>query len=156
MRRSGPAAHKPLNVLVRKWRVVFPGTLGRINHDRTLATAAGTVFYGLLAIFPAVTAIVSCYGLFADPSTISDNLQSLAVMLPAGSFAVVDDEIGRVLAKGHSSLGITFVFGLLFAIWSANSGMKAVLDALNIAYEIEERRGVIRLNLVRLDSHSAP
>ena len=129
---------------------MFLGTLGRINRDRTLATAAGTVFYGLLAIFPAVTAIVSCYGLFADPSTISDNLQSLAVMLPAGSFAVVDDEIGRVLAKGHSSLGITFVFGLLFAICSANSGMKAVLDALNVAYEIEERRGVIRLNLVSL------
>jgi membrane protein len=150
VRRPRLASHKPLDVVLRKWKVVFPATLGRINHDRTLATAAGTVFYGLLAIFPAVTAIVSCYGLFADPSTISDNLQSLAVMLPAGSFAIVHDEIGRVLAKGHSGLGITFVFGLLFAIWSANSGMKAVIDALNVAYEIEERRGIIRLNLVSL------
>jgi len=57
--------------------------------------------YGLLAIFPAITALVSSYGLFADPSTISDNLQSLALMLPGDSFTIVQDEIGRVLDKGE-------------------------------------------------------
>lgn len=108
------------------------------------------VFYGLLAIFPAITALVSSYGLFADPSTISDNLHSLALLLPGDSFTIVQDEIARVVAKANASLSLAFGFGLLLAIWSANAGVKAVLDALNVAYEVEEKRGLIHLNLVSL------
>jgi membrane protein len=104
----------------------------------------------LLAIFPAITALVSSYGLLADPSTISDNLQSLASMLPDGSFSIVQDEIARVVAKQNFSLSLTFIFGLLLAIWSANAGVKAVIDALNVAYEVDEQRGIVRLNLISL------
>ena len=70
------------------------------------------VFFGLLAVFPAVTALVSSYGLFADPSTIGANLQTLALMLPEGSFQIVQDQIARVLSKGNTALGTTFLFGL--------------------------------------------
>jgi membrane protein len=140
----------PLTVISVRGREVMLGTYDRIGRDRILSTAAGVVFYGLLAIFPAVTALVSSYGLFADPSTISGNLQSLAPMLPDGAFGIVQDEIGRVLAK-DSSLSLAFIFGLLFAIWSANAGIKAVLDALNVAYEVkEDKRGFIHFNLVSL------
>jgi membrane protein len=152
--RSPPGAQlidrNPLQVFAGKWRQVLLGVYNRINRDRILAAAAGVVFYGLLAIFPAITALVSSYGLFADPSTISDNLRSLALMLPDGSFAIVQDEIGRVLAKENSSLSLAFIFGLLVAIWSANAGVKAVLDALNVAYEEAEKRSFIQLNLVSL------
>jgi len=145
-----PRARNPLRTLVAKWKDVFLGTYRRINRDRILATAAGVVFYGLLAIFPAITALVSSYGLFADPSTISKNLNSLSMMLFEGSFAIVQDEVGRVVEKQGSSLGLTFAFGLLFAIWSANSGTKAIIDALNVADEEEEERGFFKLNLVSL------
>ena len=146
----GPRARNLRRTSVAKWKNVFLGTYRRINRDRILATAAGVVFYGLLAIFPAITALVSSYGLFADPSTISKNLNSLSMMLPEGSFAIVQDEVGRVVEKQGSSLGLTFVFGLLFAIWSANSGTKAIIDALNVADEEEEERGFFKLNLVSL------
>jgi membrane protein len=132
------------------WKDVLLRTYQQINEDRLLATAAGVVFYGLLAIFPAITALVSSYGLFADPSTIAGNLQGLALMLPDGSFSIVQDQIGRVLAKETTTLGITFVLGLLFAIWSANAGMKAIFDALNVVYDESEKRGFIRLNLTSL------
>jgi membrane protein len=145
-----PYAGNPLQILERRWKDIVVGTYRRIDRDRILATAAGVVFYGLLAIFPAITALVSSYGLLADPSTISDNLRSLALMLPNDSFAIVQEEIGRVLAKENSTLGITFMFGLLLAVWSANAGVKAVLDALNVAYEEQEKRSFIRLNLVSL------
>ncbi len=140
--RAEPAA--------RDWKAILMRTFRQIDEDRLLATAAGVVFYGLLAIFPAVTALVSSYGLFADPSTISKNLQSLAMMLPDGTFAIVQDQIARVLAKGTGTLGVTFVFGLLMAIWSANAGMKAIFDALNVVYEERETRGFLRLNLTSL------
>ncbi len=147
-----PAARagNPLAVIASHGGEILRGTYERIGRDRILANAAGVVFYGLLAIFPAITALVSSYGLFADPSTISENLQSLALMLPGDSFSIVQDEIRRVLDKGNSSLSVAFGFGLLLAIWSANAGVKAVLDALNVAYEVEEERGLIHLNLVSL------
>ncbi|QOZ32861.1 YihY/virulence factor BrkB family protein [Bradyrhizobium sp. CCBAU 53421] len=146
----GRLADTPLQIPAAGWKDILLRTYQQIDEDRLLATAAGVVFYGLLAIFPAITALVSSYGLFADPSTISSNLQSLALMLPEGSFAVVQDQIGRVLAKGTSSLGLTFAVGLLIAIWSANAGMKAIFDALNVVYEEKEKRGFVKLNLMSL------
>lgn len=159
-RLANPADRASLNqahLAPSQWRITLDGwkdilvrTCHLINEDRLLATAAGVVFYGLLAIFPAITALVSSYGLFADPSTISGNLQSLALLLPDGSFAIVQDQIARVLAKETATLGTTFFFGLLMAIWSANAGMKAIFDALNVVYEEKEERSFVRLNLTSL------
>jgi membrane protein len=122
----------------------------RASEDRLLATAAGVVFFGLLAVFPAITALVSFYGLFADPSTIGANLKMLSLMLPEGSFQIVQDQIARVLAKGNTELGAAFLFGLGFAIWSANAGVKALIDALNVVYEEREKRSFLQLNLLSL------
>jgi membrane protein len=146
----GRLSHSPLEIPAAGWKDIILRTFRQIDEDRLIATAAGIVFYGLLAIFPAITALVSSYGLFADPSTISANLQSLALMLPDGSFAIVQDQIARVLAKGTSALGLTFIVGLMMAVWSANAGMKAIIDALNVVYEEKEKRGFIKLNLVSL------
>lgn len=150
-----PAADVPLapsqwQIPLDGWKEILISTYQQINEDRLLATAAGVVFYGLLAIFPAITALVSSYGLFADPSTIAGNLQRLALMLPDGSFAIVQDQIGRVLAKETTTLEFTFVLGLLMAIWSANAGMKAIFDALNVVYDESEKRSFVRLNLTSL------
>lgn len=125
-------------------------TYVRSNEHRLLATAAGVVFFGLLAIFPAITALVSCYGLFANPSTISANLQTLALLLPEGSFQIVQDQIARVVAKGNTQLSTTFLFGLGLAIWSANAGVKALIDALDVAYGVREERSFLQLNLISL------
>jgi membrane protein len=132
------------------WIDILRRTYARADRNRLLATAGGVVFFGLLAVFPAITALVSFYGLFADPSTIGGNLQTLALMLPEGSFQIVQDQIARVLAKGSAALSATFLFGLALAIWSANAGVKAVIDALNVAYEERETRGFVRLNLLAL------
>jgi len=108
------------------------------------------VFYGLLALFPAITALVSSYALFAKPSTINDHLSMLSDVLPAGAFDIVKEQVGRVLAKGNLKLGTAFGASLLLAIWSANSGMKAIIDALNVVYNEKEKRGFFKLNAVSL------
>jgi len=71
-------------------------------------------------------------------------------MLPKGSLQIVQDQIARVLAKGGTELGATFLFGLAFAIWSANAGVKALIDALNVAYGEREKRSFLQLNLLSL------
>jgi membrane protein len=146
----GRHSSSPFQIPWNGWKDILWRTYQRTGEDRLLATAAGVVFYGLLAVFPAITALVSFYGLFADPSTISKNLETLALMLPEGSFQIVHDQIARVLAKGHTELGLTFLLGLALAVWSANAGVKAIIDALNVVYEERERRGFIHLNLVSL------
>jgi membrane protein len=150
--QSGRGRHSssPLQIPWTGWKDVLWRTYEQINEDRLLAIAAGVVFFGLLAVFPAITALVSCYGLFADASTISDNLQTLALMLPDGSFQIVQDQIARVLANGQAKLGLTFLFGLALALWSANAGVKAVIDALNVVYGEREKRSFIKLNMLSL------
>jgi membrane protein len=146
----GRHSRNPFRIPWAGWKDILWRTYVRTNDDRLLATAAGVVFFGLLAVFPAVTALVSSYGLFADPSTIGANLQTLALMLPEGSFQIVQDQIARVLDKGSAALGGTFLFGLTLAVWSANAGVKAVIDALNVVYEEREKRGLVKLNLLSL------
>jgi membrane protein len=146
----GRDSSSPLQIPRAGWKDILWRTYVRIGEDRLLATAAGVVFFGLLAVFPAITALVSSYGLFTNPSTIGANLQTLAMMLPEGSFEIVQDQIARVLEKGDTALGATFLFGLALAIWSANAGVKAVIDALNVVYEEREKRGFVRLNLLSL------
>ncbi|TFV36795.1 YihY/virulence factor BrkB family protein [Bradyrhizobium frederickii] len=146
----GRHAKSPFSIPWAGWKDIFWRTYQRIDEDRLLATAGGVVFFGLLAIFPAVTALVSSYGLFADPATISANLQTLATMLPEGSFQIVEDQVARVVSNGNTTLGAAFLFGLLLAIWSANAGVKAIFDALNVAYEEREKRSFIKLNMVSL------
>jgi membrane protein len=146
----GRFSSNPLQIPSAGWKDILWRTYLRSGEDRLLATAAGVVFFGLLAVFPAITALVSSYGLFANASTIGANLQTLALMLPEGSFQIVQDQIARVLDKGNTALGATFLFGLGLAIWSANAGVKAVIDALNVVYEEREKRSFVRLNLLSL------
>lgn len=146
----GRHSNTPLQTPRPGWKDILWRTYQRTGEDRLLATAAGVVFYGLLAIFPTITALVSFYGLFANPSTISANLQTLSLMLPEGSFQIVQDQIARVSMKGNTELGATFAFGLALALWSANAGVKAMIDALNVAYEEREKRSFLRLNLMSL------
>jgi membrane protein len=146
----GRRAAAPWQIPWKGWKDVLIRTYEQVNRDRVLAVAAGVVFYGLLALFPAITAIVSSYALFAAPSTINEHLSSIAGILPGGAFDIVKDQVGRVIAKGDVKLGLAFGFSFLLAVWSANGGMKAIIDALNVVYEEDEKRGFLKLNAVSL------
>jgi membrane protein len=140
----------PWPVLRDEWKDVLLGTYHRINNDRLLLVAAGVVFYWLLALFPAITALVSSYALFAEGRTISDHLGQLSAVVPAGTYSVVQDQVQRVLANGSAKLGFAFLFSMALALWSANGGIKAIIDALNVVYDVEEERGFVKLNAVSL------
>jgi membrane protein len=146
----GRDAVSPRGIPVRGWKDIFWRTYEQVNEDRLLAVAAGVVFYGLLALFPTVTALVSSYALFADARTVDDHMAFISNFLPEGTFSIVQDQVGRVLSKGDMKLGGAFLGSLLLAIWSANGGMKAIIDALNVVYDEKEKRGFFKLNAVSL------
>ncbi|MBW9051238.1 YihY/virulence factor BrkB family protein [Rhizobium mesosinicum] len=127
------------------WRVVH-----EVSDDRVTLIAAGVTFYLLLALFPALAALVSLYGLFADPLTMSEHLGKLAMMLPPGAFDFVSDQIRSLTERRDNALGVTFFIGLAIALWSTHNGTLALFDAMNVAYEEREKRSLIRLNLIAL------
>src|SRR3979490_1037357 len=146
----GRRAKVPWQIPWTGWKDILWRTYDQVGDDRLLAVAAGVVFYGLLAIFPAVTAFVSLYGLFAKASTISDHLALAAGVIPSGGVEIIQEQINRITAKGDARLSLAFAFSLGLALWSANAGMKAVIDALNVTYNEKEKRGFIKLNLISL------
>jgi membrane protein len=147
---EGADAEVPSNIPAHGWWEIARRTYHEVDRDRVQAVAAGVTFYSLLALFPALTAFVSLYGLLADPATISDQLALLDGLLPSGATDFLREQIGRIAAGGDRTLSFALSISLALAIWSANAGVKAIFDALNVAYGEYEKRGFIRLNIVSL------
>jgi membrane protein len=144
------AAKKPSPTTAGGWKAILREIKNDITRGRIVAIAAGVTFYALLAVFPAIASLVALYGLFADPARIAQQLDLLAGLLPEGAITVVHDEITRIASQGGGTLGLTFIVGLLISLWSANGGVKALFDALNVVYRVDEERSFIKLNSVSL------
>ena len=146
----GRSALRPGEIPARGWKDILIRVYKSLSEDRVLANAAGVTFYGLLALFPAVAALVSIYGLFADPADIGRQIESMRGLLPGGAIEVIGDQMKRVAEQDRGALGFGVILGLLIALWSANSGVKALFDALTIVYDEKERRGFFKLNAISL------
>lgn len=121
-----------------------------VNSDRIFSVAAGVGFYGLLSLVPALAALIALYGLFTDRATAVDQVARLSSILPAEVATVIFDQATRIAGQPGQTLGFAFALSLVLSLWSANSAMKEVFDALNVAFEESEKRGVVRLNLQSL------
>lgn len=146
----GREAESPSEIPARGWKDILLRIYGNISEHRILALAAGMTYYSLLAIFPALAALVAIYGLFSDPGSIANHLDQVSGFVPGGAIDVARDQLTRVASKGHQTLGLTFVVGLAVSLWSANAAMKSLFDTLNIVYGESEKRGFVKLNAVSL------
>jgi membrane protein len=143
----GRKAATPSEIPAKGWLDIAKRLFQEFGNDRVLLVAAGVTFYAILALFPAIGALVSIYGLVADPATINEQLASLQSVMPGGALDIISEQVKRIAAKGEGTLGFTAAFGILVSIWSANGGMKAIFDALNIVYDEKEKRNFFWLNL---------
>jgi membrane protein len=146
----GRSAETPSQIPVRGWKDILVRVYCGISENRILLVAAGVTFYALLAIFPGIAALISIYGLFADPATVASHLDTIASVAPSGAIDVLRDQMTRLASQGGATLGVSFLIGLAISLWTANSGVKAIFDALNIVYGEGEKRSFIKLNAVTL------
>jgi membrane protein len=146
----GRLANSPSDIPSPGWKDIRHRVYQNISDHHVIAMAAGMTFYSLLAIFPALAALVAIYGLFADPTTISAHLDSLSGLLPGGAIDIAREQLTRVASKAVQTLGLTFLIGLAFSLWSANAAMKSLFEALNIVYVEKEKRGFVTLNAISL------
>jgi membrane protein len=126
------------------WRQVLHRCAWRLFRDRLIGEAAAVAFYALLAVFPALAAVVMLCGLFVGPEAAAASLQSLTGMLPTGTAEVVRDTLGRMAAVGGGQVGLATVLAA-GALWSASAAALQLFGALNVVYGEREGRGIIRL-----------
>ncbi len=146
----GRNAATPNEIPAKGLRDVFWRLTGEIIADRVTLVAAGVTFYILLSLFPALGALVSLYGFIADPATMAKHITFIADILPPGAFDIILTHLNVLVQAKASTLSTSFLVGFAIALWSANSAIKALFDAMNIAYGEVEKRGIIRLNLISL------
>lgn len=146
----GRHAERPTEIPVPGLRDVFWRTVNSVSDDNVTFVAAGVTFYLLLALFPALAAVVSLYGLLADPADISAHIRDMSGVLPPGAIQILSDQLQSLVQNRNTTLGFAFLGGLAIALWSAHNGTLAIFQAMNVAYDEKEKRGFIRLNLVAL------
>ena len=134
----------------RGWRDILTRIYANVSKHRLLALAGGMTYYSILAIFPAIAALVAMYGLFSDPTTIAKHLDQLGGFLPGGAIDVAREQLTRLASKGSQTLGLTFLVGLATSLWSANAAMKSLFDTMNIVHGENEKRGFVKLNVISL------
>lgn len=144
-RARGRDARRPSAITPLGWRDILWRTWRGVNDDSLLMVARGIAFSGVIALFPSLAAFVALYGLFADPSAARDHLALLVGGVPAAALSLVGDEMVRISTETEASLSFTFLLGLALAFWTANTGMRALIRGLNIAYGERERRSFLRL-----------
>jgi membrane protein len=146
----GREAESPRQMPPAGWKDTGLRVWQSFTDDHISLVAAGTAFFGLLAIFPALTAFVSIYGLVADPATVQNQVAALRGVAPEAAIEIIETQLTRIVEQSGTTHGLTFIIGLGAALWSANAGMKSLFEAMNVAYDEHEDRGFVRLNLVSM------
>ena len=149
-RDRGRAADRPAEIPPRGWKDILLRTYRSLSEDRVTALAAGVTYYVLLALFPGITALVSVYGLIADPADIGEHLASLSGAIPSDAISIISGQLHFLASQDAQALGLAFFAGLLVSLWSANAAMKALFDALNVVYGEKEKRNIFVLNALSL------
>jgi membrane protein len=146
----GRGAETPTEIPPKGWKDVLWRTYHEISEDRVTMVAAAVTYFLLLSMVPALTALVSIYGLFTDPATVTSHVQSLSTVVPEGGMTIIEEQLTRLSSTGETTLGFALLLSLGIALWSASAGVKTLFEAMNIAYEERESRSFIKLNATAL------
>ena len=145
----GGKAERPTEIPARGWLQVAKRGWKEAKADQVPLLAAGVAFYAFLAIFPGLIAVVTIYGLFADPATIANQLNSMTTALPDEASQIITDQV-TALSSRRQALGVGLIISVVIALWSASAGISNLLTAVNVAYDEEEKRGFVKKRLMSL------
>jgi len=142
--------HTPNSSVVKRYWDLIKRVSDEADADDADIVAAGLAFYGILGLFPAFLAMVSLYGLVADPIAIQQAISGVVRSLPAAGRDLIVGELSNFVARDSSSLSLSMVLSLLAVLWSASSAMSVLVRAINVAYDIPERRSFFKRRRVAI------
>ncbi|HEU4617034.1 MAG TPA: YihY/virulence factor BrkB family protein [Gammaproteobacteria bacterium] len=143
-RRRGRRAESPSEIPPAGWMDILRRVKQQMGDHNLSLVAAGAAFYWLLAVFPALAALVSLYGLFNDPQTVQQQMQGIQSVMPQEAAGLINQQLTRIVMTGSQALGIGAALGFLLALWSATKGVSSMMTALNIVYDEKEKRGFFK------------
>lgn len=141
----GRRADTPKEIPAKGWKDIAKRVVAEVKADNVPLLSAGVAFYALLSLFPAVVAVVSMYGLVADPSDVAKNLESITRTMPADAADLLLEQVRSIAGTSSGALGVGVAVGIVTALWSASSGMKWLISALSLVYDEREGRKFVKL-----------
>jgi membrane protein len=146
----GRRAARPSAFGWRAWRAVLGRVWTRMGTDHLSIVAAGVAFFGALAAFPSLAALLGLYGLVADPARVHAALEAARPLLPGEVHALIVEQARALIAARAQTLGPAVAVSLGFALWSARAGVMALVEGLNIVYRETDDRGFFTQQAVAL------
>ena len=144
----GREAKHPRQIPGAGWKDVLWRTYKAINDKNVFLVAGGVTYYVLLALFPALLALVFIYGLVFDRTQVEKQVATMSGLLPGSAQQLIASELHQIVSSSGGALSIGVVISVLFALWSASRGMSGMMFGLDIAYGETETRSFIRFNLI--------
>jgi len=148
--RPGRGATRLVQIPWRGWMQVLRRAGREMASDQIGLIAGGCAFWATLSLFPALSMLISLYGLVFDPVTVEPQLETVRRLLPAPAFELIAARVQALVSRGSATLGISLFLSTAFALWTASTGTKSLLSALNIVFRQEEQRGFLRFQAVGL------
>ncbi len=146
----GREAEHPQHIPPRGWKDVVVRSWQEISDNSIFLVAGGVTYAVLVALFPALAALVSLYGLVLDPAQVEKQVAALTGVVPQQTQDLISAQLHELVTASSGALGFGAIFGLILALWAASRGMSGLINALNIAYEQKETRGFVQLNRLAL------
>lgn len=134
----------PWQVKFADWKLAIIKLSKEISDDRLTIVAGALAFYAMLALFPGLIALVSLFGLVADPKKVETGLTQLTDILPPGGREILLDQLHELVNTPRTSLSLGLLISVVTALWSASSGVDALVDAINVAYNKVEKRNWLK------------
>lgn len=150
MTRYNQSTKKPTNISASGWKKIALSVKDQIGENNVSIVSAGVAFYAFLAIFPAIMALISIYGLAVSPEQIQQQIEQLSSMMPQEAFSVLEDRIDNFISTPGEALGWGTAIGILFSLWSANKGTKSLFTGIEIAYGTPNDRNFFKENALTL------
>jgi membrane protein len=146
----GIHAEKPTQIPWRGWKQIVKRAWAEHKADNMPIIGGGVAFFGFLAIFPGLIALISIYGLVASPETVTQQIEDLSTQLPDEAAQLIGEQLTSIAANSGRALTVGLVVSILAALWSASGGVGNLVTAVNIAYDEVETRNFLKLRTLSL------
>jgi membrane protein len=146
----GRNARRPHDIPARGWWDIAVRIYYALSEDHISTVSAGVAFYFLLSLFPALAALISVYGLIANPSDVEQQISLMSGILPEEARVLVTGQLSDIASNAGRALTLGAIGGILLTLWSATRAITSLIDALNLVYGEKEKRGFIKLYALAL------
>ena len=146
----GVTASKPTAIPWSGWKQILKRSWAENQADNMGIISGGVAFFGFLSIFPGLIAMISIYGLVASPTSVKNQVDTLAKNLPKSAAQLIGEQLTNITGSSGGALTIGLIVSILAALWSASGGMSSMITAVNLAYDEVETRNYVKLKLLSL------